>query len=93
MYFAFDPEKDRRNRRDHHISLARMEDMDADTMIAQPDLREDYGEERWIVFGLIAAQLYAAAVTFTPARVFSLRRATRHERKDYGHAVSKTPRA
>jgi uncharacterized DUF497 family protein len=92
VHFAFDPQKDRRNRRDHGVSLARMDDMAADTIVAAPDLREDYGEERWVVFGLIDAALYAAAVTFTPARVFSLRRATRAERTEYAHAVHKTPR-
>lgn len=93
MHFAFDPYKDRRNRRDHGISLARMDDMDADSVIYEPDLREDYGEERWIALGLIDASLYVAAVTFTPARVFSLRRATPRERKVYAHASQKTPRA
>lgn len=66
--------------------------MDPTTMLYEPDLREDYGEERWQVVGVIDTQVYAAAVTFTPPRVFSLRRATRRERQEYAHAINKTPR-
>jgi uncharacterized protein len=90
--FAFDPKKDHRNRRDHGISLARMDDIDADTTIAEPDLRADYGEARWRLLGFIDNRLYQAAVTFDPPRVFSLRPASRTEQEDYHHAFTKPSR-
>lgn len=92
MPWEVDPAKDRRNIRDHGISLTRIEDMDPDSMLIRPDLREEYGEERFRILGFIDNRLYDAAVTFTPLRVFSLRPATRREREEYRHAFSQTPR-
>lgn len=50
------------------------------------DLRQDYGEDRFIGLGLLDNRVVAVAFT-EPAentiRVFSLRRALAHEKKQY----------
>jgi hypothetical protein len=55
-----------------------------------PDLRKDYGENRWTGIGTIRGR--TAVVAFTERgpdtiRVISLRKATHRERKQYEKAV------
>jgi uncharacterized protein len=59
-------------------------------LLAIPDNREDYGEERWIGIGIIRNRL--AVVAFTQKseeliRVISLRKADREEKKQYEKAI------
>ena len=49
------------------------------------DDRQDYGEERFITFGLLRDTVVAIAHTEHPEtiRIISMRKATRHEKKSY----------
>jgi uncharacterized DUF497 family protein len=82
---TFDPAKDAANRTKHRISLTRAADFDFDAAIFVVDDREDYGEVRIRSLGFLDARLYA--LVFTPQdekiRAISLRKASRHEQKEY----------
>jgi uncharacterized DUF497 family protein len=58
-------------------------------VFAEPDTREDYGENRWAGLGMIRRR--AAQVVFSgepgSIRIVSLRKATRSENKQYEKAV------
>jgi uncharacterized DUF497 family protein len=85
VVIEFDPAKDAVNKRKHGISLARAEEFDFETARYVIDDREEYGETRLRALGFLDARLYS--VVFTPRgeslRVISLRKATRHEEKEY----------
>ena len=55
------------------------------------DLREDYGEDRWVGIGQIRDMVVVTVFT-EPApdtiRIISARRALKHERQDYVQAVT-----
>lgn len=74
----------------HGLNFADAEEMFGGIFLFWPDLRKDYGESRWIGMGTIRGR--TAVVAFTEGapdtiRVISLRKATRHERKQYEKAV------
>jgi uncharacterized protein len=82
----FDPEKDAANKKKHGISLSRADDFDFDTALFKIDDREDYGETRFRAIGFLDARLYTlvfAEDNDADIRTISLRKATRHEAKDY----------
>ncbi len=88
MLLEFDPAKERQNKRKHSISLARFADMDEATWLSAQDTRREYGEARWVFFGLIDGVLYSAVITFRgdAYRIMSLRPASRRERRLYAEA-------
>ena len=88
MDVEFDPAKDRENRRNHGISLARAEDFDMNTAAIELDLREDYSEERFNALGFLDARLYSLTFTMrgSVVRAISLRRANQREEKSYEEA-------
>jgi uncharacterized DUF497 family protein len=80
---SFDPEKDRKNRAKHGVSLARWSEMEMIAVIV--DDRFNYGEERYRAFGRIEG--FAYCLTFTVrdgnVRPISLRRAHGKEIRAY----------
>jgi len=60
---AFDPEKDRGNCLKHGVSLAAAGEMDFEAALVIPDLRREYGEERFQAFGPIGGRLHVLAFT------------------------------
>jgi uncharacterized DUF497 family protein len=56
-------------------------------LMAEPDMRKDYGEERWKVIGRIGMKIAVVIFThdpsFTTVRIISLREAKTHEQIDY----------
>ena len=85
MAITFDPRKDAINRKKHGISLAQAEKFDRETAVVVVDDREDYGEVRYRALGFLEARLYSLVFTQhgEDIRVISLRKATRHEAKEY----------
>jgi uncharacterized protein len=81
----FNPDKERRNRRRHRISLARFRDMDTEHAVVAFDDREDYGEDRYVYTGLIDGWTHVAVITLrgSVTWVISLRRATAREHREY----------
>jgi uncharacterized protein len=81
----FDAAKDRANKRKHGMSLGRAEEFDFDSALFVIDDREDYGEIRVRGLGFLDGRLYSLVFTQDgeDIRAISLRKATRHEEKDY----------
>ena len=84
---AYDPKKDKTNKRKHGISLSRAEDFDFEEALYSIDNREDYGEIRFRAIGLLDARLYTLVFADEEEgdnmRAISLRKATKHEVKEY----------
>lgn len=87
MKITFDPAKDAINRQKHGISLAEAARLDWDGMLVVPDLRHDYGEDRYRGIAALGDRLYS--VIYTPRddtiRVISLRKASQKEFDEYEH--------
>jgi uncharacterized protein len=90
MRFEWDESKNRVNIQKHAFDFADAEEMFRGPLLARPDTREDYGEERWIAIGMIRGQLAFLAFVERPEdtiRIISLRKADREERKEYEKAI------
>lgn len=88
--FEWDENKNRQNIRKHGFDFADAEAMFCGILLFSPDVREDYGETRWVGIGTIGER--TAVVVFTERgpktiRIISLRKATRRERKQYKKAI------
>jgi uncharacterized DUF497 family protein len=88
--FEWDEKKNRQNIRKHGFDFVDAEEMFGGILLFSPDMREDYGETRWVGIGTIRGR--AAVVVFTERgpeviRIISLRKATRRESKQYEKAV------
>lgn len=83
MEIEFDPDKERRNRLKHRISLARA--FDFEFLAFVEDDRADYGEIRYRAWGLIDGAYHAMAFTLRGERllVIMLRRAHDKEIRRY----------
>jgi uncharacterized DUF497 family protein len=84
MEIEFDPAKDAANADKHGISLARTSELDIRAFIE--NTREEDGERRFRLYGLIDGEAFCAVVTLRGAttRAISLRKANRTERKRHG---------
>ena len=85
----YDSSKDRANQEKHGIALNQAEYFEWDEVLTIPDTREDYGEERFIGYGLLGGSLHALVYTYRGdnIRVISLRKANRKERKTYAKNI------
>jgi uncharacterized protein len=91
MQIEFDPVKNNANIELRGLSFALVEELDWSTAIILEDLRRDYGERRFRVFGLIGTRLHT--MIFTPrgekVRVISLRKSNLAERTKYEHQTKR----
>jgi hypothetical protein len=89
MILEWDDAKNRANIRKHGFDFADAEEMFRGLLLVRPDVREDYGEERWMGIGMIQGRV--AFTTFTAShdtiRIISLRKADHEERKEYEKAI------
>jgi uncharacterized protein len=85
MDVTYRPSKDVRNKRLHGISLARARDFDFESAKFVLDDSQDYGEERWLALGFLAATLHVLVFTETATGIhaISLRKAEPSERIEY----------
>lgn len=87
MEIEFDPAKDRANVRKHGVSLKAAQGFDWDTALEREDNRFDYGEVRFVAFGLIGDRLHVLVFTEgsheDAVRAISLRPAEKHEVRFY----------
>jgi len=83
MDVVFDPAKDATNIEKHGISLARAADLDVLAVIETT--REEDGEQRFRLYGMLDDAAHCAVVTLRDGvvRAISLRKANRMERKRY----------
>ena len=91
MEFLWDPKKNRDNLRKHGLDFAEASEVFREPLLARPDTREDYGEERWQGIGSIRGRV-VVVVFAVPApdtvRIISLRKANRYERTNYEKALA-----
>jgi len=87
MEITFDPAKNARNIFERGLSFEMVAEMEWERAIILEDMRKDYGERRFRVFGHIVGRLYVAV--FTPRgdaiHVISLRKANSREVNEYGN--------
>lgn len=90
MRFEWDDAKNRANLRKHGYDFAEAAEMFSGPILVIPDVREDYGEERWIGVGTIRNRFAFVAFATRPndcIRIISLRKADHEERKEYENAI------
>jgi len=86
MRFEWDENKNRRNIRKHGIDFADAVDVFSHPRLTGLDIRNDYGEDRWVSIGWM--QLLIGVVVYTEQvgdviRIISARKATRREIRNY----------
>jgi uncharacterized DUF497 family protein len=90
MTFEWDETKNRANIRKHGLDFADAEEVFRSVLLVSPDTREDYGEKRWDGLGVIGGRtvkVVFAELGSETIRIISLRKATKHERKEYEEAI------
>ncbi len=85
MQFEWDEKKSMKNARERNLPFDAAKQMDFHTALFEEDTRQDYGEKRCVVYGLIDNRLHI--LCFTPIhnglRVISLRKANPREVRYY----------
>ena len=81
MKIVWDEAKRRANLRKHGLDFADAEDMFAGVTYTIEDRRFEYGEQRFITFGILRDTVVMMAHTESSreVRIISMRKATRHE--------------
>jgi len=90
MRLEWDETKNQANIRKHGFDFADAAEMFRGALLVEPDIREDYGEQRWSGLGVVGGRI--AKVIFTERdagtiRIISLRKATSRERKQYEETI------
>lgn len=91
MLFTWDERKNRSNRRKHGLALADAVPIFEGPMLALPDDREEYGEDRWIGIGITHDRIAVVAFADLGAeriRIISLRKANQRERRLFEKAIA-----
>ena len=85
MEFEWDENKRITNRRKHGIDFRDAQRIFNDDIVTIEDDRFDYGERRFISFGLLQGRVIAVVHTEAPnlIRIISARKATRNEQQLY----------
>jgi uncharacterized DUF497 family protein len=88
--FEWDEEKNRENVEKHGLSFADAREIFDTPLLAAPDTREDYGEDRWVAIGFL--KNFVVVVVYTERvkdviRIISLRKALKHERARFEEAL------
>jgi uncharacterized DUF497 family protein len=83
--FTWTEQKRAINIRKHKVDFEDVEEFDFATAHLVPDLRRDYGENRYFALGTIGRRLHYLAFTVRGAEfhIISLRKANRREEKFY----------
>ncbi len=89
MKIEWDEEKRLSNLARHGVDFADAKELFAGPMLRGRDDREDYGEERFIGYGLLRDRLMAVAFTIRgkTIRIISLRKANSRERKRHEEEI------
>ena len=91
MKFIWDDRKNRSNLRKHGLDLSDSVPMFDGPMLASPDTREEYEEERWIGIGVTHGRVVVVAFAERGEnciRIISLRKANQRERKLFEEAIA-----
>lgn len=90
MIWEWDEAKNRANIRKHGFDFVDAEEMFRGALLIQPDVSQDYGEERWVGIGMIQGRVAIVAFAERPPdtiRIISLRKADHEEREQYETAL------
>lgn len=90
LKFDWDEEKNKANIKKHGLDFADAEEVFDGPMFIAPDIREDYGEDRWIGIGNFRGRIVVIAFVERgdeTIRIISMRKALRHERKYYEETI------
>lgn len=86
--YEWDESKRRLNLLKHGVAFAGVEGFDWGTVLIRPDTRREYGEPRYVAFGVMNGRLHA--LIFTPRggriRIIGLRKANGREERMYDEA-------
>ncbi len=95
MQFEWDEAKDRANVAKHGIDFETAKRIFDGPVLTRPDRRRDYGEERYIGIGRVAAATVVVAYTERGGRLrlISARPASGKERRAYRERIFETPDA
>jgi uncharacterized DUF497 family protein len=90
MEFEWDEAKRKSNLRNHGIDFIGTEQVFEGETVTILDNRFDYGEERFVTFGLLEGRVVAVAHTETDEviRIISVRKATKDEESSYFKEIS-----
>jgi uncharacterized DUF497 family protein len=90
MEFEWDEAKRKSNLRNHGIDFVGVEQVFEDKIVSILDDRFNYGEKRFVTFGLLDGRVVAIAHTETDEviRIISVRKATKHEESSYFKEIS-----
>jgi uncharacterized DUF497 family protein len=90
MKFEWDEAKRKSNLRNHGIDFIGIEQVFEGETVTILDNRFDYGEERFVTFGLLDGRVVAIAHTETGVviRIISVRKATKNEESSYFKEIS-----
>lgn len=85
MRIEYDRAKSDRNLKRRGLSFELAAGFDFDAAVIRPDLRCDYGEDRYQAYGMIGSRLYFLAFSLRngAVRVISLRKANSREVRFY----------
>lgn len=85
MEIEYDPSKNERNIERRGLSFDLAIGFDFKTAVIRPDLRRNYGEDRYQAYGMIGSRLYFLAFSLRngAVRVISLRKANAREVRFY----------
>jgi len=85
MEFEWDEDKRRINLRNHGLDFANAHRVFTKDAFVTVDDREDYGEERYTLLGLMRERIVVIAFTvrYDVIRIISMRKANKREQKNY----------
>ena len=91
MQFEWDDAKSRENVRKHGIDFCDATSIFTGPVFEDLDDREDYGEDRWIAFGLLGEEVIVVVYTERKGkrRIISARKARPVERRYFFEAIAK----
>lgn len=86
MNYEWDEEKRQRNIEERGIDFEDVPALFDSTIVVMEDDRYEYGEVRWVAFGILQGIVMAVVYTEREGetiRVISVRKATKRERREY----------
>jgi uncharacterized protein len=89
MEFDWDETKRKANLQKHGIDFVGIDWLFDDETVTVLDDRFDYGEQRFVTFGILEGRVIAVAHTETEEiiRIISARKATRNEEENYSKTI------
>lgn len=89
MRIEYDASKSRRNAQHRGVSFADATELLSGPHATRDDVRQDYGEQRVVAYGLIGGRIHVCVYTLRgdAHRIISLRKANRREIDAYGPLI------